>query len=130
MANLDRLTTSGAWNFLGMSVVRNDQGQIGVTLKNTPQMRQMHGTMHGGLIATVLDAAGGVAISETLSEGYGVTTVEIKVNYLLPVKTDLTAYAEIARKGSKLATAIVKGYDEDHNLVAIATGTYRIVRLS
>ena len=46
---------------------------------------QPFGYVHGGVIASVMDAATFWAVFPRVQDGMGLTTVEIKVNYLAPV---------------------------------------------
>ncbi len=47
------------------------------------------GSVHGGYIATLLDSALGCAVQTTLEQGFGYTTLELKINYTRPL-TDKT----------------------------------------
>ena len=47
---------------------------------------QPFGYVHGGAIASVMDAAAFWAVLLQVKDGMGLTTVEIKVNYLAPVQ--------------------------------------------
>jgi uncharacterized protein (TIGR00369 family) len=43
------------------------------------------GTLHGGVLCDIADAAMGAAYKSTLAEGENFTTIELKINFLLPV---------------------------------------------
>lgn len=82
------------------------------------------GTVHGGVLCDIADAAMGFAYASKLEEGESFTTVEIKVNYLRPVwKARLRATARIVRKGRKIGLVECDVTDEKGNLVARASST-------
>jgi uncharacterized protein (TIGR00369 family) len=89
---------------------------------------QPYGTVHGGAIASVVDAAAFWAAFTQVMEGTGLTTVEMKLNFLAPAqKGKLVAQGRCIRMGKTLALgeAVVK--DADGNLVAHGTATMMIV---
>ncbi|HTQ86512.1 MAG TPA: PaaI family thioesterase, partial [Candidatus Solibacter sp.] len=54
------------------------------------------GTLHGGVLCDIGDAAMGFAYATTLAEGESFTTIELKINYLRPVrKARLRASAHV-----------------------------------
>src|SRR4051812_33068527 len=57
------------------------------------------GTLHGGIVCDIADAALGCAIASTLAPGESYTTLELSVNFLKPVwKTTLTAPASVVKR--------------------------------
>jgi uncharacterized protein (TIGR00369 family) len=89
---------------------------------------QPYGTVHGGAIASVVDAAAFWAAFTQVMEGTGLTTVEMKLNFLAPAqKGRLVAQGRCIRMGKTLALgeAVVK--DGEGNLVAHGTATMMIV---
>ncbi|AFM00728.1 MULTISPECIES: PaaI family thioesterase [Desulfitobacterium] len=128
MASLEALGTSNIWRHLGISIVTNDQGKKGVKITNTDVLKQVHGNVHGGIIATAVDAAMGVAVNEVIGPDHYAVTVELKVNYLLPVAdSDIYAYANLVKEGKRLFMGTVDVYDEDDNLVAIGSSTFTLI---
>jgi uncharacterized protein (TIGR00369 family) len=101
-------------------------------------------TIHGGVAATLVDTAGGIAQRTTLAEPLtgGVATINLDVNYLRRAGSDLTATAEVVRAGGTIGWATVavespvpdgelgEGPDEDHPVetVAIGQAAYRLFR--
>ena len=89
------------------------------------------GSVHGGLAATLLDSALGCAIHSTLPKGLGYTTLEIKVNYLRPMKRETgVVYCEgkVIHVGGRIATAEARLTDEAGKLYAHGTTTCIIMR--
>jgi uncharacterized protein (TIGR00369 family) len=84
------------------------------------------GTVHGGLVCTLLDSALGCAVQTTLPQGQGYTSIEIKVNYLRPVLAGsgrLTCVATVTKPGNRVAFADGVVTDASGKTVATATGS-------
>jgi len=78
---------------------------------------QPFGYVHGGVIASVMDAAAFWGVFPQVKDGMGLTTVEIKVNFLAPVqKGKLVTKGRCIKVGKTLALADVFIYRTDGNL--------------
>jgi uncharacterized protein (TIGR00369 family) len=89
-------------------------------------------TMHGGIAATLIDTAGGLALRPTLDDplGGGVATINLNVNYLRRAGSDLTAHAEAVRAGGSVGVSQVtvesETPDDGVQPVAVGQGAYRL----
>ena len=89
-------------------------------------------TMHGGIAATLIDTAGGLALRPSLEDPLngGVATVNLNVNYLRRAADDLTAYAEVVRAGNSIGVSEVYVESETPEggvePVAVGMGAYRL----
>lgn len=82
------------------------------------------GTIHGGLICELADAAIGTAHSTTLGPGESFTTIEIKVNFIRPTwKTTLFAKAQPLYSGKTITHYKCDVYNDADKLVAVTTST-------
>ena len=84
------------------------------------------GTVHGGLVCTLLDSVAGCATQTTLPKGMAYTSLEIKVNYLRPVLATsgtLTAVGIVTKPGRRAAFVDATVTDASGKLVATATST-------
>lgn len=85
------------------------------------------GTVHGGVICTLLDSALGCAVHSTLPAGARYTTLELKVNFVGAVTVGtghVRAEAEVLHRGRRVATAEARLVAEDSGrLLAHATTT-------
>jgi uncharacterized protein (TIGR00369 family) len=89
---------------------------------------QPFGLVHGGVMATLLDAAGYWAIYVDLAEGLGLTTVELKVNYLAPVVSGrLVGVGRRIKLGKSIGLAEARAEDDQGRLVAHATTTVLVL---
>jgi len=89
------------------------------------------GVVHGGLAATMLDSAMGVAVHAMLGPGEAYTTLEIKVNFVRPMTRDtgkVRAIGEVVHLGRRTATAQARLEDESGRLLAHSTATCMIMR--
>ena len=92
-------------------------------------------TIHGGIAASLIDTAGGMALRTTFDDpmGEGVATVNLSVNYLERATGDLTATAEVVRTGNTIGVTemrVTTPGDDGDERVAVATGqgAYRLFR--
>ena len=116
---------------IGLSIDEVEYGHVRMSLSTRPDMANPLGTLHGGICATLLDAAMGCAVHTTLEAGVGYGTLELKVNYIRSVPVDgvkLTATASTIHVGRKTATAEGRVYDPEGRLVAHGTTTCIIHR--
>ena len=84
------------------------------------------GTVHGGLVCTLLDSVTGCAVHTTLAAGIGYTSLEIKVSYLRPVlaeQGDLLARGWVTKRGRRASFAEGEVTDAAGKTVATASST-------
>jgi uncharacterized protein (TIGR00369 family) len=87
------------------------------------------GTLHGGILCDVADAAMGVAYASTLGDGETFTTLELKINFLRPFRSGtLTAAARVVNSGRTIGLAECDVTDADGRLIARATSTCMTLR--
>ena len=111
---------------LGIHLESVGHGTCETTLLVTDRLRQQHGFVHGGVIATMADhTAGGAARS--VSGSRDVLTIEFKINYLRPAKSDrLRCTATVLRAGRTAIVAealVFAGLPGQEELVAKLTET-------
>jgi uncharacterized protein (TIGR00369 family) len=87
------------------------------------------GTLHGGILCDLVDAAMGTAWGSTLGEGETYTTVELKINFMRPVwRATLTAEGRVIGGGRTVGLTECRVTDEKGRLVAHATSTLLTLR--
>ena len=87
------------------------------------------GTLHGGILCDIADAAMGIAYSANLEEGESFTTLELKINFLKPIwKARLLATGRVVKPGRTVGLVECEITDEKGNLVARATSTCMTLR--
>jgi uncharacterized protein (TIGR00369 family) len=87
------------------------------------------GTLHGGVLCDVADAAMGVAYASTLREGESFTTLELKINFLRPFRTGkLIATGRVVKTGRTIGLAECDVTDTEGRLIARAMSTCMTLR--
>jgi uncharacterized protein (TIGR00369 family) len=87
--------------------------------------------MHGGIIACLLDSAGGAAALTTLTSNEDMlSSIDIRIDYLEPAKPDhVIAEGEIVRSGSAIIVTRMKAYHESTGeVIAEGKAVYRVKR--
>jgi len=118
---------------LGIAITEVSEGRVVFTAEPSEYHYNPLGTVHGGVMATMLDSALGCAVQSMLPAGTSYTTLELKVNYLRPVTAKTgTVYAEgkIIHIGGRIATAEGRLTDAEGKLYAHATTTCILLRPS
>ena len=113
---------------LGLDVQRLDDGGATVALDADERHLNLHGTVHGGTLATLVDTAMGAAVRREDTGDEAPVTIEMKVTYLRPARPGrLRAEAAIRRRGKRIVIAEVDVLDEDGEAVAHGIGTFTSV---
>lgn len=118
---------------LGMEAPHVEPGRAVFELPVGEHLYNPIGSVHGGVLATLLDSALGCAVHSVLPAGVGYTTVDLSVTYLRPVTRDtgrLRCEAETIHVGTKIATARAQIVDPAGRVCATATTTCLILRQS
>ncbi len=113
---------------LGMRLVAAHKDGVTIEIKVRPDMMNGAGVLHGGVTATMADAAAGIAANRELGGTRAITTVEMKINYFRPVKTGVVrARSYLIRVGSTLVISRVDLTDSEKKLIGTALVTYIIL---
>ena len=118
---------------LGIWITEVSEGRVVFAAEPGEHHYNPLGTVHGGVMATLLDSALGCAVQSLLPAGTTYTTLELKVNYLRPVTAKTgTVYSEgkIIHLGGRIATAEARLTDAAGKLYAHGTTTCIILRPS
>ena len=90
------------------------------------------GIVHGGVISTLADTAGGMAVWSALRDGQArVSTIDLRVDYLRPGRPEtLFGFGRVIRLGNRVGVAELRAYHTggDEEPVAVGTGVYNIRR--
>jgi uncharacterized protein (TIGR00369 family) len=98
---------------IGMRLIEVKPAEAVFTLQADRRHANPMGTLHGGILCDVGDAAMGCAVATTLEEGQSYTTVELKINFLKPIWTQrLTATGRVVKRTRRLAYAEAEIVDE------------------
>ena len=87
------------------------------------------GTLHGGVLADIADAAMGMAYASELEDGETFTTLELKINFMRPVWTGkLRAEGRLLSGGRTIGLVVCDVRDANDRVVAHATSTCMTLR--
>jgi uncharacterized protein (TIGR00369 family) len=116
---------------MGFTIERVDEGSVVFGMDPIAAHLNPIGSVHGGVIATLLDSAAGCAVHTTMPVGGMYTTLELKVNYLRPVfpgGARLLAEGTVLNRGSTaiLVEATITAADTGKK-VAHATSTCLVI---
>ncbi len=114
---------------IGFTLVSIGSGQAVMEFEATERHANPMGTLHGGVLCDVGDAAMGMAYASTLNEGETFTTLELKINFLKPVwRAKLRAEATVVEAGKVVGMVTCDVFDEKRRLVARASCTCMTLR--
>ena len=117
------------FSLLSMEIKDLQWGTALLEIQLAEKHLQPFGFVHGGAIASIMDAATFWAVFPQLGSGMGLTTVEIKVNFLAPAqKGKLVAKGRCIRLGKTLALGDAEIRNSEGGLVAHGTATMMVVR--
>jgi len=114
---------------IGFRATSIEPGKAIFELEAGPQHANPMGTLHGGVICDVADAAMGVAYASTLDDDESFTTLELKINFLrLFWSGKLLATARVVKAGKTIGLAECDVTDVEGRLVARAMSTCMTLR--
>jgi uncharacterized protein (TIGR00369 family) len=109
---------------VGFTLVSVASGTAVFEMEAGPQHANPMGTLHGGILCDLADAAMGIAYASTLVDGETFTTLELKINFLKPVwNARLRAEARIVKRGKTVGMVECDVVDETGSLVARSSST-------
>ncbi|TXH92810.1 MAG: thioesterase family protein [Pseudomonas sp.] len=125
---------------LGIRIDELSGDRVLMSLPMKPELigNFVHGILHGGVISSLLDVAGGamaligafdkhqhLSQQERMQRLSKLGTIDLRVDYLRPGRGNLfTATAVLLRSGNKVAVVRTELHSDDGTLVAVGTGTY------
>jgi uncharacterized protein (TIGR00369 family) len=114
---------------IGFNLTSMKPGQAVIELAATNRHANPMGTLHGGILCDIADAAMGIAYASLLQKGETFTTLELKINFLKPVwKAKLKAEGRVVSPGKTIGLVECDIIDDKHRLVARASSTCMTLR--
>jgi uncharacterized protein (TIGR00369 family) len=105
------------------------EGRAVITLAAGPQHANPMGTLHGGILCDIADAAMGMAFASTLALNESFTTIELKMNFFRPVwQAKLKAEATVVQRGRTVGYVECTISDEGSRIIAKAASTCMVLR--
>jgi uncharacterized protein (TIGR00369 family) len=114
---------------LGFTLTSIAPGQASIEFEASAQHANPMGTLHGGVLCDIADAAMGMAYASTLEEGETFTTLELKINFLKPIwHARLQAVGQVVKHGRTVGLVECDITDPNGALVARAMSTCMTLR--
>jgi uncharacterized protein (TIGR00369 family) len=109
---------------IGFRLVEIDRERAVFQMQAEERHTNPMGTLHGGVLCDLSDAAMGCAFASTLEAGQSYTTLELSINFLRPVfQASLTATGRVVKRTRKTGLVECDVTDEEGRLVARAKST-------
>ena len=111
---------------MGYDIVEAGDGRVVITAVPNETHLNPSGGVHGGLSATLLDSAMGLAIRSTLDKDSEQTTLEFKISLVRPITPQtgpITAEGTVLSRGRRVGTAEGRITDKDGRLLSHGTTT-------
>ena len=114
---------------IGFDVQKIGGGHAVGFMKSGPQHANPMGTLHGGVMCDLADAAMGMAFASTLAPEESFTTISLSINFFRPVwQSALRAEARVINRGKNVGYVECEVKDGDGKLVARANSTCFVLR--
>jgi uncharacterized protein (TIGR00369 family) len=117
---------------IGAAMGTVERGRVTMTLEPAEFHYNPYGTVHGGVLATVLDTVMSCAVLSQQAAGRGNTTIDLTVNYLRPLTLEsgtVTAEGTVIHAGRTTALAQGRVVDSAGRLYAVASTTCLLLDL-
>jgi uncharacterized protein (TIGR00369 family) len=116
---------------LGIHVARLHADGLTIECTVREELLNSAEVLHGGVLATLADAAVGIALARHFGGRRPITTVELKINYLRPVSQGkVRARARLLRVGARICVGAVEMTDSENKMVAAALLSYMLLEPS
>lgn len=115
---------------VGFRFLEVEEGRCVMELEPGEHQYNTIGTVHGGVIVTLLDSAAGNALHSTLPAGVGYTTVNLNTTFLRPIQVDVgpvRAVGVLVKAGRRMALSEARLVDAEDRLYAHATASCMIL---
>lgn len=120
------MENSPVHRWIGLEILEIKIGYVKMKFRYKKELTRIGGLIHGGVIMTAIDQAGGIA-AYSVNEYPHQVTMELKINFLAPLHKDNEPYivtAEVIRSGRRTIVVEIKVLDKDNKVSAVALGTW------
>jgi uncharacterized protein (TIGR00369 family) len=120
-----RMKESQSSELLGFDVESVHDGRAIFRMDVRPRHKQIHGVVHGGILAALADTTAAIAAYTVVPRGVELATLELKINYLEPVhRGTIKADARVLRGGRNFIVTECEIFNESGSLAAKALLTF------
>jgi len=112
---------------LGAHVEEADDGSARIAFEVTDDHLNPAGTLHGGVLATLVDTAMGTAVRSAIDDGDVPATSQLTVTYLRPGKPGPLAVTARVRTQGEHLTVCEADVDQDGKSIGHAVATFAVL---
>ncbi|MDQ0190692.1 PaaI family thioesterase [Alicyclobacillus cycloheptanicus] len=128
---IQHLQDGAYWRHIHMYIIEVSEERAVVRMDIEPEVLQIYGNVHGGVLASLIDSSMSVMLHTTLEGTEQPVTSQMNVYYLQAARGErayLDAVATLIKRGGRLAVCRADVYDDEGTLVAYGTGEFYIRR--
>jgi uncharacterized protein (TIGR00369 family) len=125
---LSKIGEAPFFKTISMKLERTGNEGSRLRIQADDRHKNVWGTIHGGVIASLADATCGLSIIPALNDNEMIMTAGLQVQYFAPVKNgDLIGHGILIRRGKRLAYAEATIFDDHGNLIAKGSASFMIM---
>jgi len=123
------LNESPFYRYIGMRITKIGEGFSEVYIKLTPEFKNIWGTIHGGVAASLLDTTCGSSLYSELEQNEGAVTIDLRVNFIAVGKVgEMIGKGQFVYRTRTLAWSQADAFDGQGNLVARAQAIHKVIK--
>jgi acyl-CoA thioesterase len=125
----ERFRSSEFARWMGISLVSIDAGESELRLDLERHHLNPGGIVHGGVLATLLDASIGLALRSMIGMTTDHVTIELDVHYLAPARSGyLIGRGRALRAGGRVSYGEAEVFSDEGKLLAKGSATFLVVQ--
>ncbi len=113
---------------IGLEPVSMAGGRASSRLPMRPELHNSRGEFQGGAIMAALDFTLSACVRASAEDATGTATIDMTTSFLAPALTDLAIDARVVKAGGSIVFCEAQARDANGELVARATGTFKVFR--
>lgn len=123
------LNASPFYQHIGMQVEHIREGESLLTLNASESLTNIHGSIHGGGLASLIDSACGMALASRLDPGETAVTVDLNIHYLRPALPGrISATGSLVYRGASIGVEEAEIHQENGEILARGSAVHLISR--
>ncbi len=114
---------------IGFNLVSAEYGKTIFEMYADKRHHNPMGTLHGGILCDIADAAMATAFGTTVDENESITTISFHIDFMKSlVEGKVIAKARVIKRGRTIGFMECDLYTEDNELIAKATSTCKVIK--